>query len=52
MTEGFEPLADEPFAYQVFKDDGVSVTFKGRNALTLRGPKAVQFCNKVEGQPW
>jgi|TARA_B110000263_G_C14964051_1_gene353965 hypothetical protein len=52
MAEDIDPLAAEPFAYQVFKGDRVTITHKGRSALTLRGRKAVQFCNKVEGQPW
>jgi hypothetical protein len=52
MTEESDPLAAEPFAYQVFKGDRVTITHKGISALTLRGRKAVQFCNKVEDQPW
>ncbi|MFT7653007.1 MAG: hypothetical protein ACI9ON_002944 [Limisphaerales bacterium] len=52
MTEDIDPLAAEPFAYQVFKGDRVTITHKGRSALTLRGRTAVQFRNKVEGQPW
>jgi len=45
-----DSLADDPFSFQVIKDDKVVIRYKGRSAMTLRGKEGARFLSKIEGQ--
>ena len=46
-----DPLAHEPFRYQVTKSGLVQIFFENRVVTTLKGKAGERFLSKVEGRP-
>ncbi len=41
-------LDEDPFAYQVFKDGRVQISWNRRPVMILKGDKAADLCKKLE----
>ena len=45
-----DPLAHEPFRFNVLKNESVQVFYKGKLATTIRPREGRKFVNKIDNQ--